>query len=239
MSVAAALALVMLTANVNAQRQREVVVSTPVQVMPLTGGVYWISGGAGANSGFAVGANGVVVIDAKMTPDSAKAMLAEIAKVTPKPVTHVILTHSDGDHVNGLLGFPKNLTIIAHENCKNEMKEVLDAMGPAAPPALAGLRDYLPTQTVTKSQDLTIDGLRLRLLHFANGHTSGDLMVYLPTQKILFGGDLLPAPNRFPLIHTEKHGSAEGWIANIKGAVALHAATYVSGARRRADRVNS
>ena len=229
MSIAAALALAVLATNANAQRQREVTASTPLQVRPLTGGVYWISGGAGANSGFVIAANGVVVIDAKMTADSAKAMLAEIAKVTPKPVTHVILTHSDGDHINGLVGFPKNLTIIAHENCKNEIKEVLDAMGPAAPPALASLRDYLPTQTVTKNQDLTIDGLRLRLLHFANGHTSGDLMVYLPTQKILFGGDLFPAPNRFPLIHTEKHGSPQGWIANIKGAVALHAANYVPG----------
>ena len=170
-----------------------------------------------------------MVIDAKMTADSAKAMLAEIAKLTSKPVTHVILTHSDGDHVNGLVGFPKNLTIIAHDNCKGEMKEVLDAMGSAAPPALAGLRDYLPNKTVTKNEDLTIDGVRLRLLHFSAAHTSGDLMVYLPAQKVLFAGDLLAAPGRFPLIHPEKHGSAEGWIANIKGAVALHAATYVAG----------
>jgi glyoxylase-like metal-dependent hydrolase (beta-lactamase superfamily II) len=144
-------------------------------------------------------------------------------------VTHVILTHSDGDHVNGLVGFPKGLTIIAHENCKSEMKEVLDDMGAGAPPALAPLRDYLPTQTVTKNEELTIDGVRLRLLHFAAAHTSGDLMVYLPTQKVLFAGDLLPAPNRFPLIHPEKHGSAEGWVTNVKGAVALHATTYVPG----------
>ena len=72
----------------------------PLKVTPLSGGVYWTSGGAGGNTGFIVGTNGVIVIDAKMTANSAKELLQEIAKVTPKPVTHVILTHSDADHVN-------------------------------------------------------------------------------------------------------------------------------------------
>src|SRR4029077_14455225 len=132
--------------------------------MPLSGGVDWVSGGAGGNAGFVVGSNGGVVIDAKMTADSAKQMLAEIGKVTPKPVTHVILTHSDPDHVNGLAGFPKGLVIIAHDNCKDEFSDAVT--GPARVPATAPLRDYLPTQTVSKTQDMTIDGVRFRLLHF-------------------------------------------------------------------------
>ena len=45
--------------------------------------VYWVEGGAGANTGFVVGATGVVVIDAKQSQASAKDMLAEIAKITP------------------------------------------------------------------------------------------------------------------------------------------------------------
>jgi glyoxylase-like metal-dependent hydrolase (beta-lactamase superfamily II) len=64
----------------------------------------------------------VIVIDAKTTADSAKQMLAEIAKITPKPVTHVILTHSDGNHVNGLASFPTGITIIAHEGNKKEVR---------------------------------------------------------------------------------------------------------------------
>ena len=114
----------------------------PLMVMPLSGGAYWTTGGAGANTGFIVGTNGVIVIDAKMTANSAQEMLADIAKVTPKPVTHVILTHSDPDHVNGLAGFPKGLTIIAQENCKQEMEDAVNA--PNAAPAMVALRDYLP-----------------------------------------------------------------------------------------------
>src|ERR1019366_9957722 len=62
----------------------------PLKVAALTGGAYWTSGGAGGNTGFIVGDNGVIVIDAKMTAESAKEVLAEIAKITPKPVTHII-----------------------------------------------------------------------------------------------------------------------------------------------------
>ena len=194
----------------------------PVSIKPLTGGVYWAQGGAGGNTGFVVGKDGVIVIDAKTTPESAKEMLDGLAKLTPKPVTHVILTHSDRDHVNGLAAFPKGLTIISQANAKKEIEESLD--GPDAAP-----RDYLPTKTVDKEESLTIDGVRFQLLHFAPAHTSGDLIVYLPEQKVVFTGDLVVSLNPFPLIHLEKHGSAAGWIESAKGMLALNADTYVSG----------
>ena len=92
----------------------------PLMVKQLKDNVYWGQGGAGGNSGIIIGDKGVIVIDAKTTADSAKELLAEIAKITPKPVTHVILTHSDGDHVNGLAAFPPGITIIAQENNKKE-----------------------------------------------------------------------------------------------------------------------
>jgi cyclase len=194
----------------------------PVSVKPLTGGVYWTQGGAGGNTGLIVGKDGVIVIDAKTTPDSAKEMLDALAKLTPKPVTHVILTHSDRDHVNGLAAFPKGLTIISQVNAKKEIEESLN--GPDAAP-----RDYFPTKTIDTKESLTIDGVRLQLLHFAPAHTSGDLIVYLPEQKIVFTGDLIVSLNPFPLIHLEKHGTSAGWIESAKGMLALDADTYVSG----------
>lgn len=197
----------------------------PLSVKPLTGGVYWTEGGAGGNTGIIIGQNGVIVIDAKTTAASAKEMLADIAKLTPKPVTHVILTHSDGDHVNGLAGFPKGLTIIAHENNKKEQEEALKAGGRGAPPA-----DYLPTQVVTKKKEtLTLDGVKVTLIHVAPAHTSGDLAVYLPAQKIVFTGDLITSNRPDPLIHLNKHGSSEGWIQFVKTLASLDADTYVPG----------
>jgi cyclase len=45
----------------------------------------------------------------------------------------------------------------------------------------------------------------------------------------VFGGDLLVTNRPDTLIHVEKHGSAEGWIENVKGMIALDADTYVTG----------
>ena len=197
----------------------------PLVVKPLKGGVYWAQGGAGGNTGFIVGQNGVIVIDAKTTPESAKEMLTEIAKLTPKPVTTAILTHSDRDHVNGLAAFPKEVKVIAHENNKKEQEAALNAGGPGAPP-----RDYLPTQLVTKEREsLKINGVSLTLIHVVRAHTSGDLAIYLPDQKIVFTGDLITANRPDVLIHAEKNGWSEGWVRFVKALVALDAETYVPG----------
>jgi cyclase len=216
--IAIAVGLATFAATSSAQTQPQ-----PISVKPLTGGVYFVQGGAGSNSGFIVGKTGVIVVDAKMTADSAKEMLAAIAKVTPKPVTTVILTHSDADHVNGLAGFPTGLTIIAQENCKKEMEASLNKPGMPAP------KDYMPTKTVDKKEATTIDGVRLEMLHWAPAHTSGDLVVYLPGQKIVFTGDIVAAQMPYPLIHLEKNGSSEGWIESMKGILALNAVTFVPG----------
>jgi len=193
----------------------------PFSVAHIKDGVYWTRGGAGSNTGFVIGKDGVIVFDAKMTPDSAKETLAAIAKITPKPVTHVVLSHSDADHVNGLSGFPKGIAIIAQENCKKEM-EASKGSRMAAPP------DYLPSQTFDKELDATIDGVKVQFRHWIPAHTSGDLVMILPEEKIVFGGDLVDL-TQFAYVHEQKGGSTEGWIVSMKGIVAIDADTFVSG----------
>src|SRR5579872_2519796 len=196
----------------------------PLMVHQLKPNVYWIEGGGG-NSGVIVGDKGVIVVDAKTTAAQGKELLDDIAKITPKPVTTVILTHSDGDHVNGLASFPAGITIIAHENNKAEQQKALAAGGRGAPPA-----DHLPTQVVAKNKEnLKIDGVKIQVLHWAPAHTSGDLVVYLPDQKIVFTGDIIATQLPDPLIHLEKNGSSEGWITTTKGIVALNADQFVPG----------
>jgi cyclase len=193
----------------------------PFSVNHIRNGVYWTRGGAGGNTGFVVGKDGVIVFDAKMTADSAREMLAAIAKITPKPVTHVILSHSDGDHVNGLAGFPKGVTILAQENCKKEMEASKNSQMPAP-------QDYLPTQTFDKELDLTIDGVKVQLRHWVPAHTGGDLVMILPEEKVVFGGDMVDL-TQFALVHAQKGGTTEGWITTMKGIVAIDADTFVSG----------
>ena len=192
----------------------------PLVVHQLKPNVYWVEG-AGGNTGVIVGKNGVIVIDSKTSPAGGTELLADIAKITPKPVTTVLLTHSDGDHVNGLQSFPKGLTIIAQANDKTEMQ---------AAPNAAALADHMPTRTVTKNkEDMTIEGIKLSVFHYAPAHTSGDLMVYLPAEKIMFTGDIVATQSPYPLIHLEKNGTSDGWITTMNGLIKTSAATYVPG----------
>ena len=198
--------------------------ATPFVTHQLKPNVYWIEGGGG-NSTVILGAYGVVVVDAKTTKAGGQELLDDIAKITSKPVTTVILTHSDGDHVNGLAAFSTGVKVIAQENNKKEQEVALAAGGRGAPPA-----DHQPTQVITKEKEtVTIEGEKFELYHWAPAHTSGDLIVYLPTEKIVATGDIIATNNPYPRIHDEKHGSTEGWIATAKGIVSLDADTFVPG----------
>jgi cyclase len=209
-----------LAAMAQAQQQP----AAPFVVHQLKPNVYWVEGGGG-NSGVIVGNTGVIVIDSKTSAAGGKELLDDIAKITPKPVTTVFLTHSDGDHVNGLASFPAGVKVIAQENCKKEMETALAAGGRGAPPA-----DHMPTQAITKDKDSqTIDGVKLELYHWAPAHTSGDLVIYLPAEKIVFTGDIIATQMPDPLIHLEKNGSSEGWITTAKGIVALDSDQFVPG----------
>lgn len=190
----------------------------------LKDNVYWIEGGGG-NTGVIIGNNGVIVIDVKTTAMAGQQIIDEVKKLTPKPITHVLLTHSDADHVNGLASFPKGLTIVAEEGCAKEMQDSVKAGGRGAAPA-----DYLPTMVITKSPDnVTFDGVKFRLLHWAPAHTSGDMVIYLPTEKIVFTGDIIAANRPDPIIHPEKGGSSAGWVTTAKGIAALDATEFVPG----------
>jgi len=221
------LALVVCGLAVSGMAQQGPQTPAPITMKMLKPDVWAGLGGAGGNSTIIIGKTSVIVVDAKQTEAGAKDLLAEIAKITPKPVKTAIITHSDGDHLNGLVAFPEGIKIIAHENNKKEQETALASGGRGAPP-----KDRLPNQVTTKTKEsMTIDGVKLELYHWAPAHTSGDLVVYLPAQKIVSTGDIVVA-NRAddnPNIHYEKNGSTEGWIASVKGMISLNADTYVTG----------
>ena len=56
-----------------------------------------------------------LVVDSHVTPAAARALLASIAEVTDKPVTHLVNTHYHFDHAHGNQAFPEGVTIVGHE----------------------------------------------------------------------------------------------------------------------------
>jgi glyoxylase-like metal-dependent hydrolase (beta-lactamase superfamily II) len=117
------------------------------------------------------------------------------------------------------------VNVIAHEDNKKEQEAALAKGGPGVPPA-----DHLPSQVITKNKvRLSIDGVKVELYHWAPAHTSGDLVVYLPSQKIVFTGDIIAMTLPDPLIHLAKNGSSEGWITTTKGIVGLDSDQFIPG----------
>jgi len=191
-------------------------------VEKIRGNIYLVKGGAGANTGFLITDTGVLAIDAKMTADAARQELAEIAKLTPLPVSVMILTHSDGDHVNGLIGFPPGMTIHSHLQTKKDMEAAFQE------PALQALRAYLPTLTFGDSSTISFGGRTIELLHFGPAHTSGDTVVLFPQDKVAFVGDLVFL-GRDPLIHQKKGGSSFGLVKTLREILKLEADIFISG----------
>ncbi len=183
----------------------------PLSVEKIKDGIYLVSGGSGANSGFIVGDKEVFVIDVKTSPDSAREMLAAIQKITTLPVTTVILTHSDGDHVGGFPGIPKGLMIVSQEQCRADLVQASADQAPLA--------DYLPNKTFAEQLALGSGDLALELRHFGPAHTSGDAVVFIPGRKVAFVGDLVFL-GRDPLIHLRKNGSSFGLVKTLNAVLA-------------------
>lgn len=193
-----------------------------VTVQKLKDNIYVANGGGGTST-IIIGQNGVIVVDAKNRAPDGKKLVEEVGRLTNKQITTVILTHSDPDHSRGLAGFPMGLTIIAHENDKKEIEQELANGGAQAPP-----KEYLPNKIVTGPREsMTIEGIRLTLIHIAPAHTTGDLAVYLPDAKVVASGDLIGDGD--PSIHLFKNGSSEGWIRFVSALADLDADSYVRG----------
>lgn len=198
----------------------------PLEVKLIRDNVYWAQGGVGGNSGIIVGKDGVTVIDAKQTPDTAKEMIAKVAAITDKPIKTIILTGFGGEGIPGLAGFPKGLTIITHETTAKELAEMTKAGKRGAPPA-----GYEPTRILKGEKNLlTLNGVRMVFLHIAASHTDAESSVYLPDQRVVFTGFVTQASPDFPIIHYDEGGSAVGWVKFQKALLDLDADTYVLGA---------
>jgi glyoxylase-like metal-dependent hydrolase (beta-lactamase superfamily II) len=167
---------------------------------------------AGANAGFVIGDDGVLVVDSFFNPDAARALVAEIRRITPKPIRYLVNTHYHLDHTAGdQVLRDAGAIIIAHRNVRGWLRtENVHLFGDRITPALRAEIAALPLPDVTTDADLTVWlGGRKVVVETVLGHTGGDLSVAVPDAKVLFTGDLLwrkIAPNLID-------GSVKEWTA--------------------------
>jgi glyoxylase-like metal-dependent hydrolase (beta-lactamase superfamily II) len=155
---------------------------------------------------FVVGNDGVLVADGQGSPAATQKMLDEIAKVTPKPVRWYIVGSDHGDHTAGNSVLPKDIKFIVSRASRAQMK--LDA------PAMTSDREVV-----------NVGGTEVQAIYAGRAHTGGDLLVYLPKQKILFMSEVYL--NRvFPAMRSAYPSE---WLAVIDKALAMDVERLVPG----------
>ena len=155
---------------------------------------------------FVVGRDGVLVADGQGSAEATKKMLDEIAKVTTKPIKWYIVGSDHGDHTAGNSVLPKGITYVVTPFSKAQMK--LDG----------------PAMTVDK-QLIDAGGIEVQALFLGRAHTGGDLVVYLPKQKIVFMSEVFL--NRvFPAMRSAYPSE---WVRVIDKVLELDVDRFVPG----------
>ena len=208
----------------------------------LAPGVYFREGDlehqGHCNNGIVVFKDFVLVVDANF-PNGAEACLADIRKVTDKPVRLVFDTHHHGDHAYGNPVWVANGALtVAHENVVREMDRYeplrwRDEAGKRKDVDALGLTTAQPPIVTYPDRLVIEDGTqRLELLHFGTAHTRGDGFAYLPRHRILFTGDaVVNGPYNYM-----GDGDTHSWIGVIEELEKLRVETVAPGHGPPTDR---
>jgi len=177
----------------------------PYPARELAPGVFAVLGDTGRgsegrpNAGFVVTPEGVVVIDALASPAQGERLLATIRARTRQPPRWLILTHHHPDHHFGAIALRRaGAKVIAHPDRRTLAAEGgEDALraewtGVVGAEAMRGF-EYANAadRRVTGTDTLRLGGRTLVISHPGAAHSPGDLVVWLPKERVLFAGDLL------------------------------------------------
>jgi glyoxylase-like metal-dependent hydrolase (beta-lactamase superfamily II) len=167
--------------------------------------------GAGGNSAVFVLANGVLLVDTKLK-DNGQALLDQIKKVTDKPLTHIINTHTHGDHTGSNSFFPASVEVVAQENTKANMEKM---------PAFQSETDKvgLPDRTYKDRMTLFSGKEAVDLYYFGPAHTNGDSFVVFRNARVMHAGDVF-ARKAQPFIDVSSGGSGLTYGDTIAKAAA-------------------
>lgn len=201
----------------------------------ISANLYEILGGRGARGGAYIGDDGVLMVDAKMMEESVDQTFDELRKITDKPITYLINTHSDGDHVYGNQFFPPSVTIISHENCRKEFFHKTRDGSPSQWNK-SELAPFIPSLTFQKQMNIYLGSKKVELWYFGVGHTTGDIVVYFPEESTAFIGDQIFL-NWPQLIHAYKGGNSFRHVKNLTRMLeTLDAQHFCSGHSNMTDR---
>ena len=152
-----------------------------LRAVALAPGVHAVLGG-GSNTLVVEGRGATLLVDPKFPPGSQQ-LGFWIRRHVKSPVTRIVNTHYHYDHVLGDELFP-GAQVIAH-------RTVGQLLGDREPDMVRDHPRVVPTEQVGDAPEFLAEGEHeIVLSHLGPGHTRGDLVVYLPKEKILATGDV-------------------------------------------------
>lgn len=183
-----------------------------VKTTKVIGNVYMLQG-RGGNVGALAGMDGILIVDDDYKVMSAKlaAALKDLGSERPK---YVFNTHWHGDHTQGNEFFGKDSTIVAHVNVRKRLLDPPVIFGEKTAPYAAFA---LPVVTYTESMSIHMNGEEVRAVHYPNGHTDGDTIVFFVNANVVHLGDDFFV-GRFPFVDIDSGGSVQGLI-NVIGTL--------------------
>jgi glyoxylase-like metal-dependent hydrolase (beta-lactamase superfamily II) len=219
----------------------------------------------GSNSAVIVNDADVMLVDPGITPAAATAFIADVRKLTNKPIRYVVDTHYHYDHAFGNQVFGPDVTIIGHDatrrhlNGPHSLKErtyltngagaiaarftalkqqIAETKDPQQRAILqrqltihqqyadeqAKIRPTPPNSTLSRDMTLIRGSREIQIRFFGRAHTDGDIVVFLPKERIVATGDMITSA----LSYT---GDAfvEEWPATLEGVMSLDFDTVLPG----------
>ncbi len=150
------------------------------------------------NSGVIIGDESVMVIEAQATPRLAQKVIAEIRKVTDKPVSHLVLTHYHAVRVLGASAFNAPQIIMsdaARGMVEERGQEDWDSEFQRFPRLFEGHESIpgltYPTTTFNNSMSVYLGKRRVDIMQLGRAHTAGDAVVWVPDAEVMFTGDIV------------------------------------------------
>ena len=210
------LANVLLLIAVSIHGQQRDFSQVQIKATKVAGNVYMLEG-SGGNIGVSVGADGILIVDDQFAPLADK-IRAALKGLNQGKLRFILNTHWHGDHTGGNIVFGPEAPIIAHDNVRKRLSteqksEVFKTTTPASP------KEALPVITFDQSLSVHFNGEEIRVIHYPQGHTDGDSVIFFTSSNVVHLGDDFFA-GRFPFVDLESGGSIEGLIKNIGEIIA-------------------
>jgi len=165
--------------------------------------------GEGGNTAVYVAQNGVVLVDTKLA-NNGQAILDQVKTVTDKPITHIVNTHTHGDHTGSNQFFPPSVDIVVHENTAANMRKMPVFQEAANKHGLAD-STFRDKKTLLGGKD-AID-----LYYFGPAHTNGDTFIVFREARVMHAGDAFANKNQ-GLVDGNNGGSGVGYADTITKA---------------------